>query len=197
MQLPDINLETITDPATRQLIEQLLNVIEAMHAEVLLLRAENQALRDENARLKGGSGKPDIPPNAPPPADHSSEVERQTRTPRGKPKKNASLVVTREQRCVVDLACLPPDAVRHGTSEVLVQDLRLHVEVIRFVREVWLVPSTGQTITAPLPDGYQGAFGPHIRALAIALGHGATVSQPSLLTFFQDAGVQNSGPLIR
>jgi hypothetical protein len=191
MQIPDVNLETITDPATRQLIAQLLNVIEALHADMLLLRAENQALRDENARLKGGSGKPDMAPTVPPPPpNHSSEAERHVRTPRGKPKKNANLVVTREQPCLLDPASLPPDAVRHGTADVLVQDLRLHAEVIRFVREVWFIPSTGQTITAPLPDGYHGAFGPHIRALAIALGHGANISQPSLLTFFQDAGIQ-------
>jgi transposase IS66 family protein len=199
MQIPDIQLDTITDPATRQLIAQLLNVIEALHAEVLLLRTENQALRDENARLKGGSGKPDILPTTPPlPADHSSEAERRKSTPRGKSKKNATLVVTRQQPCVVDPASLPRDAVRHGTSEVIVQDLLLTTEVIRFVREVWFVPSTAQTITAPLPPGYQGAFGPHIRALAIALGHGANVSQPSLLTFFQDAGVQiGAGTLAR
>lgn len=199
MQLPEINLDTITDPAARQLIGQLLNCIEAMHTELLSLRTENQLLRDENARLKGGSGKPDIKPNTPPPAtDHSSEAERHTRTPRGKPKKNALLVVTREQPCVIDPASLPAEAVRHGTSEVLVQDLLLTTEVIRFVREVWLLPSTGQTITAPLPDGYQGAFGPHIQALAVALGHGALVSQPSLLTFFQDAGVQiGAGTLSR
>ncbi|MFL5804580.1 MAG: transposase [Roseiflexaceae bacterium] len=192
-------MDTITDPAARQLIGQLLNCIEAMHTELLTLRTENQHLRDEVARLKGGSGKPDIKPNTPPPAsDHSSEAERRTPTPRGKPHKNRQLVVTREQPCVVDPATLPPEAVRHGTSEVLVQDLLLTTEVIRFVREVWLLPSTGQTITAPLPVGYQGAFGPHIQALAIALGHGAQVSQPSLLTFFQDAGVQiGAGTLAR
>jgi hypothetical protein len=199
MQIPDINQDTITDPATRQLIAQLLNVIEALHAEVLLLRAENQTLRDENARLKGGSGKPDIKSNTPPPpSDHSSEAERRTPTPRGKPKKNANLVVTREQPCIVASALLPPDAVRHGSSEVIVQDLLLETEVIRFVREVWFVPSTGETITARLPDGYQGAFGPHIQALAIAVGHGANVSQPSLLTFFQDAGIEiGAGTLAR
>ena len=171
MQLPEINLDTITDPAARQLIGQLLNSIEAMHTELLSLRTENQLLRDENARLKGGSGKPDIKPTTPPPAtDHSSEAERHTRTPRGKPKKNAFLVVTREQPCVIDPACLPPEAVRHGTSEVLVQDLLLTTEIIRFVREVWLLPSTSQAITAPLPDGYQGVFDPHIQALAALRG---------------------------
>ncbi|MFL5807078.1 MAG: hypothetical protein ACJ8CR_35780, partial [Roseiflexaceae bacterium] len=60
------------------------------------------------------------------------------------------------------------------------------------------MPSTGQTITAPLPAGYPGAFGPHIQALAIALGPGAQVSQPSLLTFFQEAGIAiGAGTLAR
>lgn len=199
MQLPDIQLDTILDSTIRQAVAQLLNLLEQFVAENQALRTEIQVLRDENARLKGGSGKPDIKPNLPPPsADHSSEAERRTPTPRGKPHKNRQLLVTREQPCVVDPTTLPPEAVRHGTCEVLVQDLRLHVEVIRFVREVWLLPSTGQTITAPLPAGYQGAFGPHIQALAIALGHGAQVSQPSLLTFFQDAGIQiGAGTLAR
>jgi hypothetical protein len=52
--------------------------------------------------------------------------------------------------------------------------------------------------TAPLPDGYDGAFGPHIQALALALGHGANVSQPALLTFFHDAGITlGAGTLAR
>jgi len=190
MQIPDVNLDAIPDPATRHLVGQLLNLIETLAAENAALRVEVQQLRDENARLKGGSAKPDVKPPVPPaPPDHSSEAERRTRTPRAKPKKNASLTITREQRCVVDPATLPPDAIRHDTAEVIVQDLLLQPEVIRFVREVWLVPSTGQTITAPLPDGYHGGFGPHIRALTLTLGHAANVSQPALLTFFQDAGV--------
>ncbi len=53
MQLPAIDLDAISDPATRQVIVQLLNIIEALAAENAALRAENQQLRDENARLKG------------------------------------------------------------------------------------------------------------------------------------------------
>jgi hypothetical protein len=80
------------------------------------------------------------------------------RTPRGQPKKNATLTVTREERCVVDPAELPPDAIRHGTTAVIVQHLCMEAEVIRFVREVWYVPGTRTTITAPLPPGYHGGF---------------------------------------
>ncbi len=190
MELPDINLETITDPATRHLIGQLLNAIEALQADIANLRVENQQLRDENARLKGGSGKPDVKPPVPPaPTDHSSEAERRVRVARGKPKKHATLLVTRNHLCVVDPAVLPADAIRHGTTEVLVQDIVLTTEVIRFVREVWFVPSTGQTITAPLPDGYHGAFGPQVQALALSLAYDAQVSQPALLRFLTDVGL--------
>jgi hypothetical protein len=191
MQIPDVNLDAITDPATRQVIGQLLNLLETLVAENQALRAENQQLRDENARLKGGSGKPDVkPPIASAPrGDHSSERERHTPKLRQKGRKLGILVPTRTHRCVVDPATLPPDAIRHDTTEVIVQDLILRPEIIRFVREIWYVPSTGATLTAPLPDGYQGEFGPHIQALTLTLGHGAHISQPSLLTFFQDAGI--------
>ena len=88
MQIPDINLDAIPDPATRQLVEQLLNLIETLAADNAALQVEVQHLRDENARLKGGSAKPDVKPNVPPVSrDHSSEAERRTRTPRAKPKK--------------------------------------------------------------------------------------------------------------
>jgi hypothetical protein len=133
MQLPDINLESITDPAARQLLGHLLNSIEAIHTELLSLRTENQHLRDENARLKGGSGTPDLKANTPPPVtDHSSEAERHTRTPRGKPKKNALLVVTREHPCVLDPASLPAEAVRHATSMELAARRRVRKRDVSF-----------------------------------------------------------------
>lgn len=191
MQLPDVNLESISDPATREVVQQLLNIIEALATENAALRLEVQQLRDENARLKGGSGKPDIKPSVrPPPADHSSEAERHTRTPRGKPKKNQTLVVTREQRCVVDPASLPAGARFNGTRECIAQNLIFQVEVIRFLRDEWFVPATNQTILAPLPPGYRGGFSPSIQTLIPALGHDTTnVSQPALLHFLRTIGV--------
>jgi len=191
MQLPDINLDASSDPATREVVRQLLNIIEAQAAEIAALRAENQQLRDENARLKGGSGKPTIKPSVqPPPTDHSSEAERQTRTPRGKPKKNETLTVTREQRCVVDPATLPEGARFNGTRETIAQNLIFQVEVIRFLREEWFVPSTNQTILAPLPPGYRGGFSPTLQTLIPALGHDTSnVSQPALLHFLRTLGV--------
>ena len=191
MQLPDVRLEAFADAATRQIVAELLNAIEALAAENTALRAEVQRLRDENARLKGGSAKPDVKPPAAaaPRSDHSSEAERRVQTPRGKPKKNAFLTPTREQACTVDRSLLPPDAVQRPPVETIVQDIIIEREVIRFVREVWDVPSTGQRITAPLPQGYHGGFGPNIRVSTLSLGHDANVSQPALLRLYRDVGI--------
>ena len=61
MQISDLNPDTITDlAAMRAVVVQLLNLIEAQAADITALRAANQQLRDELARLKGGSGKPDL-----------------------------------------------------------------------------------------------------------------------------------------
>ena len=154
MQLPDVKLEAIGDPATRQTVAELLNAIEALAGENAALRGEVQRLRDEIARLKGVSPKPDIkPPAAPPPLDHSSESERRVQTPRGKPKKNAFLTVTREQPCAVDRSLLPPDAIQRPPVETIVQDLVIRPEVIRFVREVWQLPSSGERIIGKRSGG--------------------------------------------
>lgn len=47
MQLPDVNLDAISDPAARQLIGQLLNLIETLTTENASLRDELQQVRDE------------------------------------------------------------------------------------------------------------------------------------------------------
>ena len=189
MQLPDVRLEAIRDPATRQIVAELLNAIETLAAENAALRADNQRLRDEIARLKGVSPKPDVkPPAAPAPSDHSSERERRVQTPRGKPKKNALLSPTRSQPCAVDRSLLPPGAIQRPPVETIIQDIIIEVEVIRFVREVWELPC-GERIIAPLPRGYHGGFGPNIRTSTISLGYDANVSQPALLRLYRDVGI--------
>lgn len=191
MQLPDSNLDAIGDPATRQIIAQLLHVIETQAAEIAALRTENQQLRDEIARLTGRPGKPTIPPPvAHATTDHSSEAERRVRHPRGTRRTIRTLPVTRTVPRAVPSADLPPGAVRHGTRSRWVQALTVTVDVIRFVCDVWRDPATGRTITASLPPGYDGGFCPQIRAWTLALGHGATVSQPALRTFLTDVGIR-------
>lgn len=189
MQLPDVRLEAIVDPATRQIVAELLNAIEALAGENAALRADNQRLRDEIARLKGGSPSPDVKPSSPPPPpDHSSEHERRVRTPRGKRSKNAFLTPTRQQPCAVDRSLLPPDAIQRPSIEPILQDLIIQPDSICFVREVWELPS-GERIIARLPPGYHGGFGPNMRTSTISLGHDANISQPALFRLYRAVGI--------
>ena len=78
--LEDLDLPSISDDRARALVQQLLNLLEGVMADLEAAQAENQRLRDEIARLKGEQGQPTLKPNTPPapPTDHSSEQERHT-----------------------------------------------------------------------------------------------------------------------
>src|SRR5918993_3617607 len=122
-------------------------------AEVDRLRAENRALRDEVARLKG------LPPRPPAPSRPSgmegatgggtggARGRRSRRRRRGA--KRDRDAVTAE---VVVKAAPPPGSRFKGYQDILVRELTLSAEVVRFRRERWLTPSGG-TVLAPLPAG--------------------------------------------
>ena len=61
--LQTIDPKEIADEKMRQTVELLLNLIEQLNSKVIELEAETQKLRDENNRLKGEQGKPDIKAN--------------------------------------------------------------------------------------------------------------------------------------
>jgi hypothetical protein len=189
--LATIDLEAIPDPGARQAIQALLNLVEQLAAENRVLREENQRLRDENDRLKGERGKPRFKPSqrAVDATDYSSERERRQPGTWQKGPKRDRITITRTERLAVERASLPSDAEYKGVETVVVQDLRLEVDGICFEKEVWYSPSAGQSYRAPLPVGYDGEFGPGIKALALALHYGANVTQPKLRELFEQAGV--------
>jgi len=192
--LPDLDPACIADEQLRAAVVALLNLVETLSAELREARAEIQRLRDENNRLKGEQGKPDIKPNIPRPAttDQSSERERQTPKPWSKGRKIALLEVDREEVCTVDPATLPPDAVFKGYDEVIVQDLILRTDTVRFRKETYYAPSTGTSYRAALPAGYRGQFGPGLRSLALALYYAGLMTEPKIRDLFRSLGVQIS-----
>src|SRR5262245_46854559 len=100
---------TIQDPALRQVVQALMNQLEELAAKVRAQADEIGRLRDENRRLKGEQGKPDIKPNKPP-RQLSSEAERAVPKPRCKRAKRADLRIDRELVVPLDPSTLPPDA---------------------------------------------------------------------------------------
>lgn len=189
-----IDPSQVADPGARQIIETLLNIIEQLNLSLKELEAENQQLRDENNRLKGESGKPKIKANTKKgfQPDHSSENERKVAKEHRKSSKKAMIKVDREQVLPNSSDELPDDAQFKGYAEVVVQDLVIHTDNVRFYKEIHYSPSLRTTYTAPLPVGYEGEFGPGVKALVIGLYYGGNMSQGKLIEFLADAGISMS-----
>src|SRR5918911_194993 len=145
---------------------ELRNLVARLLGEMDQLRAENQALKDEIARLKG------LPPR--PPKTAPSGMEQASRhgaaQRRGGKRRRGStgerLTITQEG---VLRAEAPVGSRFKGYEDVLVQDLHLAARVIRYRRERWTT-SAGQTVLAALPAGIVGGFGPALRRFLLA-GH--------------------------
>lgn len=188
--LPEVDLSRITDPEAQTAIAtlrgQLAQVLEALAAAL----AENQQLRDEINRLKGEQGKPAVRPHVAPRA-HSSEAERPQlpTAPRQRPDRRL-LRVDREEVCQVARERLPPDAQFKGWEELVVQDVVLRTDTVRFRREKWYARSTGTTYLAPLPPGYAGHFGPGVKTLVLSLYHATGVSEPKIHELLASVGLQ-------
>jgi hypothetical protein len=160
------------------------------------LREEIQRLRDENNRLKGEQGKPQVKPSKKPqstsPSDHSSEQPRRRRKKRTRRPKVKRIQIDREWKLELDHAQLPEDAQGKGYVPVVVQDVRLVTDNIRFLKEKCYSTSHNKTYLAELPTGYEGQFGPGVHALVRVLYHGVNTSEPKIAEFLEHIGVHIS-----
>ncbi len=190
--LATLDLASIADVGARQAIRALLTLVEELAAETRALRAENQQLRDELTRLKGGSGRPKLRPGKPAGGntDYSSEQERRpapkTWQKRGKQDR---LRIDRTEQVAVDPAVLPADAVFKGYETVVVQDLALRTDTIAFELEVWYSAVERRSYRARRPAGYAGTFGPHLRALVLTLAYAGGMSEHKILELVHSTGI--------
>ena len=180
----------------RQAIIHNLNLVEELASENRALREENQRLRDELNRLKGEQGKPRVKASkksgATNTSDHSSEQARRRRQKRTRRSKVKHIQIDRECKLELDRTQLPEDAEFKGYVPVVVQDVRLATDNIRFLKEKRYSPSQKQTYLAKLPIGYEGEFGPGVHALVRVLYHAVNTSEPKIVEFFDHVGAHIS-----
>lgn len=192
----NINPDEIRDLAgAREAIRQLLNLIETLSGGNRELREEVQRLRDEIARLKGEQGKPEIHGNKKERSDHSSEQERKAGTGSKERKghsKVAEIEVDREEVIKVERSGLPEDAEFKGHEAVVVQDIVIKTDHVRFLKEKYYSASAGKTYLGVLPAGYEGQFGPGVRSWVITLYYAGGMSEPKIRELLSQAGVSIS-----
>jgi regulator of replication initiation timing len=186
--LEGLDPSTIEEEDLRQVVINLMNLVESLSVKVAELTEENQRLRDENNRLKGEQGKPKIKANKPT-TDHSSEKERRQPRPRNKGSKRDQIQIDRVEPLTVDPEQLPADAIFKGYVEVVVQDVEIRTDNVLFCKEKYYSPSQKRTYLAELPAGYHGQFGPKVRAWVLAMYYGGQMSEPKLLEVLQTAGL--------
>jgi hypothetical protein len=144
------------------------------------------ALRDEIARLKGGPGRPNIKPSGmeqgtePKPPGSSSDRQR----PRGGTR---SKLAIHEER-TVKVATPPRGARLKGYTSFVVQDLVIRPHVVNFRCERWQTPDGGM-VTAPLPAGIHGHFGPELRRFVLTQYHQGQTTVPRLVTLLRTLGI--------
>ena len=174
----------IRDEAARRAILALLKIVEIDGETIQQLKEENQRLRDEINRLKGEQGKPNIRPKNKS-RDVSSERERKGK--RGKRnRKNKKVKIDRTEVRKLEKKQLPADAEFKGYAEVTVQDLSMATDNVLFRKETYHSKSENKTYTAGVPAGYEGGYGPNIKAMVLMLKNVCNTSESKILDFLQN-----------
>ncbi len=174
--LPDV--EALGPADLKRLVLQLVE-------EVAALRAENAALREEIARLKGLKGPPKIKPSG---MDKGTDPKPGGRKRKRRGAKLSRLTIDEERIVEAEV----PDGSRFkGYEDYVVQDLIMRPHVVRYRRQRWLTPD-GRMVVAPLPAGIAGHFGPELRRFVLAQYHRGQVTVPRLVGLLRDIGVDIS-----
>src|SRR6266699_3227331 len=106
----DFDPKSIEDEGLRQVVISLMNLVEQLSAKVTQQAEEIQRLRDENNRLKGEQGKPNIKPNTKAKASLATEEERRASQASQKAKRQASTRIDWVEVVKVDEEHVPAGA---------------------------------------------------------------------------------------
>ena len=204
----------------QSLVKKLLNIIERLASSNNTQEIELQRLRDEINRLKGEQGKPDIKANKKKDGDISSEAERKEaeanakkdiengdgesgentdkKKKRQREPKLPKIIISREQDCPLDKTDLPDDLIFKGYDDVVVQELIIKTNNIKYRREVYYSPSNNKTYRGELPLDVRGKgeYGPGIRTLIPILKSEGNMSEKRILGFFRNFGIEISATYI-
>jgi hypothetical protein len=172
-------------PATDGLgLAELKSLLLQAYEKIAQRDAEIAALREENARLKGLKGRPQIKPSGMEKATQTRAKRRRKYARRG-PKRSK---VTIDDTKVIKVENVEAGARFKGYEEFVVQDILVQPRTVLYRRERWQLPS-GKTVVAPLPAGTIGHFGAELKRFVIAQYVQGQVTVPRLVSLLNDIGI--------
>ena len=177
--MPPADLDHLSHADLKSLVLKLLE-------EMAQLRRTVAAQRDEIARLKGGSGRPNIKPSGMDQATEPKPPGGSGDQRRGRGSTRSKLSIHEEQ--IVKVVAPPQGSRFKGHTNFVVQDLMIRPHVVNFRCERWQTPA-GNTMIAPLPAGISGHFGPELRRFVLAQYHQGQVTVPRLLALLRALGI--------
>ena len=134
---------------------ELKSLVVKQWEEMVELQRTVAAQRDEIARLKGGSGRPNIKPSGMEKATEPKPPGSSGNQRRGRGSTRSKLSIHEER--TVKVAAPPRGSRFKGYTSFVVQDLVIRPHVVDFRCERWQTPD-GDMMTAPLPAGIQWSF---------------------------------------
>jgi hypothetical protein len=178
---PPEDIDGLSAPELKDLLLKALG-------QLAQLRRENAALRDEIAKLKGGSGRPNIKPNVKP---SGMEQATEPKPPEGDKKRGRGSTRDKlhiDEERIIALDDAPLGSRLKGTTSYVVQDLVIRAHVVNFRCERWQTPD-GEIVTAPLPGGIKGHFGPELRRCVLMLYHQGQTTVARILSLLRSFGI--------
>src|SRR6266567_1196069 len=183
--LQNIDLASIQDERARKCIGLLLNLVESLTADLRKAQAEILYLRQKRGG-KGGGGETSRPT---PRSSEKQRAEPPEASKSGKGSKLDRIRIDREEVLKVDRAALPADAEFKGYEAVVVQELRIGTDNVRFRKEKYYAASSGKTYLASLPQGYAGEFGPNLKSLCLLFAHLCNMTEPKIAALLENVGI--------
>jgi hypothetical protein len=178
--------------STREISGLCLEELKALLLQALednaQLKAENAALREEIARLKGLKGRPKLKPSGMEKAAEAASAKGGKRKCRRGSKRSK---LTLDETRILKPDSLPEGARFKGYEDFIVQDIVIMPWTVRYRRERWLLPS-GETVMAAPPKGVSGHFGPNLKRFVLSQYHQGQVTIPRLVAQLTDLGIEIS-----
>jgi hypothetical protein len=183
-------ISQIPDDEKTPLVVQLLEITQLQSEEI-------QNLRDEIARLKGQTPRPDIKPSTLEKSLKQKLKKKNKKRPGSKKRRKTKHLQIHDEKTIKPVD-IPVGSRFKGYQDYVVQDIKFEAHNIRYRLERWQGPE-GEYIIGKLPQEIMGShFGVTLRSFILYQYYHAHVTQPLIWELLLEIGIEiSSGEINR